>query len=85
MFAPTESGVYLLKNIINDKCYIGKTIEEAQEIIENYMNMIYEREYDEEMLEEAIAFKNTYKQANRIKCATLSWNGLVELIKEREE
>ena len=23
MFAPTESGVYLLKNIINDKCYIG--------------------------------------------------------------
>ena len=70
---------------IMSELVIGKTIEEAQEIIENYMNMIYEREYDEEMLEEAIAFKNTYKQANRIKCATLSWNGLVELIKEREE
>lgn len=70
---------------IMSELVIGKTIEEAQEIIDNYMNMIYEREYDEELLEEAIAFKNTYKQANRIKCATLSWNGLVELIKEREE
>ena len=70
---------------IMSELVIGKTIDEAQEIIDNYMNMIYEREYDEELLEEAIAFKNTYKQANRIKCATLSWNGLVELIKEREE
>ncbi len=70
---------------IMSELVIGKTIEEANEIIENYMNMIYEREYDEDLLEEAIAFKNTYKQANRIKCATLSWNGLVELIKEREE
>ena len=70
---------------IMSELVIGKTLDEAKEIIENYMNMIYEREYDEDLLEEAIAFKNTYKQANRIKCATLSWNGLVELIKEREE
>lgn len=63
----------------------GKTKEEAMEIINNYLNMIYEREYDEDMLEEAIAFKNTYKQANRIKCATLGWNGLIKLIQESEE
>lgn len=64
---------------------IGKTKKEAMEIVDNYMNMIYERDYDEDMLEEAIAFKNTYKQANRIKCATLGWNGLVKLIEESEE
>ncbi len=64
---------------------IGKTKKEAMEIIDNYMNMIYERDYDEDMLEEAIAFKNTHKQANRIKCATLGWNGLVKLIEESEE
>ena len=64
---------------------IGKTLEEAQNIIDNYMNMIYERDYDPEVLEEAIAFSNTHKQANRIKCATLGWNGVVELMKEREE
>ncbi|MCD8027527.1 MAG: SUF system NifU family Fe-S cluster assembly protein [Erysipelotrichaceae bacterium] len=63
----------------------GKTKEEAQEIIDNYMNMIFEKDYNPEILEEAIAFQNTYKQANRIKCATLGWNGLIELMKESEE
>lgn len=70
---------------IMSELVIGKTKEEAKIIIENYMNMIYERDYDEDMLEEAIAFKNTHKQANRIKCATLGWNGLIQLIKESEE
>lgn len=70
---------------IMSELVIGKTKEEAKEIIENYMNMIYERDYDEDLLEEAIAFKNTHKQANRIKCATLGWNGLVKLIEESEE
>ena len=37
-------------------------------------------EYDEEVLGEAAAFVNTSKQANRIKCATLSWNGLKDII-----
>ena len=35
---------------------IGKTIDEARVIIENYMNMIFEKDYDPEILEEAIAF-----------------------------
>lgn len=70
---------------IMSELVIGKTKEEAMEIINNYLNMIYEREYDEDMLEEAIAFKNTHKQANRIKCATLGWNGVVKLIEESEE
>lgn len=63
----------------------GKNLKDARYIIEQYMNMIYEKDYDEEILEEAIAFKNTHKQANRIKCATLGWNGLVKLIEESEE
>lgn len=70
---------------IMSELVIGKTKAEAKKIIENYMNMIYERDYDEDLLEEAIAFKNTHKQANRIKCATLGWNGLVKLIEESEE
>lgn len=70
---------------IMSELVIGKTKAEAKEIIANYMNMIYEKDYDEDMLEEAIAFKNTHKQANRIKCATLGWNGLIQLIEESEE
>ena len=44
--------------------------------------MIYEKPFDEEILEEAVVFKNTYKQAARIKCATLGWNGLNTLLEE---
>ena len=61
-----------------------KSVEEANLIIENYLNMLYGKEYDEEMLGEAAAFVNTSKQANRIKCATLSWNGLKEIINKKD-
>ena len=60
----------------------NKTVDEATNIINNYMNMIDEKEYDEELLEEAGAFKNTYKQANRIKCATIGWRGVQELLEK---
>lgn len=63
---------------------IDKPILEVKNIIENFMNMIYEREYDDEVLEEAIAFMYTYKQANRIKCATIGWNGLEKIIAKKE-
>ena len=59
----------------------GKSVKEAYKIIENYENMIFEKPYDKEILQEAIVFQNTYKQANRIKCATIGWNGLKEAIK----
>ena len=55
-----------------------KTIEEAIEIVRNYNNMIEEKEYDESVLKEAIVFDDIYKQPSRKKCATLSWDGLLE-------
>lgn len=58
----------------------NKTFEEAMYIIEQYKNMIYEKEFDEEALDELIVFINTHKQAARIKCATLGSTGLKELI-----
>ncbi len=69
---------------IMSELVIGKTIKEARHIIENYTNMIYEKDYDADLLEEAIAFQNTYKQANRIKCATLGWTGLTRILDESE-
>ena len=62
----------------------GKSKEEARKIIENYKDMIYEKDYDPSLIQEAYVFKNTYKQANRIKCATIGWNGLERLIDESE-
>ena len=45
---------------------MNKTIKEANEIIENYFKMIHEEPYDEDLLEEANAFKNTSKQASAL-------------------
>lgn len=63
----------------------GKTIPEARKIIENYFNMINEKEYDPDVLEEAVAMKNVHKQANRIKCATIGWKAMEEMIQKSEE
>lgn len=63
----------------------GKTTQEAKHIIENYYQMIDQKEYDEELLEEAVAFHKVGKQANRIKCATIGWKAMEELLLESEE
>lgn len=68
---------------IMSELLIGKTKKEAKHIIENFNNMIYERDYDPDVIEDAIAFVNTHKQANRIKCATLGWMGIEKLLEEK--
>ena len=55
---------------------IGKTKDEAIYIIDNYLKMINEEEYDKDLLKELLAFDDTSKQPSRIKCATLSANGI---------
>lgn len=67
---------------IMSELLIGKSLDEAKIIIDNFNNMIYEKEYDADIIEEAIAFMNTHKQANRIKCATLGWMGIEKIIDE---
>ena len=63
----------------------GKTIDEALEIIKNYDNMIKEKDYDKDLIGEAIVYDDIYKQPNRIKCATLSLDGLYkELLKYKK-
>lgn len=63
----------------------GKTIQEARVIIDHYFNMIDQLDYDEDALEEAVAFQNVGRQANRIKCATIGWKAIKELIEESED
>jgi len=59
---------------------IGKTLEEAKEIISNYLNMIEEKEYNEELLGELTVYNDLYKQPSRKKCATLSTLGINKII-----
>ncbi len=61
---------------------IGKDIETAKKIIQNYYNMIEEKAYDENILEQAAVYNDISKQPNRKKCALLSWWGIEKAIKK---
>ena len=61
---------------------IGKTLEEANHILKNFSNMIDEKEYDADVLEEAIVSDDVYKQPSRKKCALLPWWGLEKVVSE---
>ena len=65
------------------KTLIGKTLEEAKEIYKNFLNMIDEKEYKEDILEEAIVYNDIYKQPNRKKCALLPWWGFEKVINKK--
>lgn len=58
----------------------NKSEKDALYIISQYENMLYEKEYDSEVLEELNAFSETHKQAARIKCATLGAVGINKII-----
>lgn len=64
---------------------IGKSIEDAKELLINYKNMINEKEYDEDLLGELIVYDEIYKQPNRKNCALLPTVAIDKMIGELEE
>ncbi len=62
----------------------GQDIGEAKAIINNYLLMIKQQNYDEELITIANVFKNTYKQMARIKCAIIGVNGFLKIINSLE-
>ena len=69
------SSSSIISNLLKDK-----TLEQSKEIINNYYNMIEEKEYNKELLEEANVFDEIYKQPSRKMCATLIVRGIEEII-----
>ena len=63
---------------------IGKTREEGIYIIDNYLKMINEEEYNQDILKELLVFDDTSKQPSRIKCATLSANGIKNYLEKED-
>ena len=71
------SSTNILTNLL-----IGKTKEEGIYLINNYLKMINEEEYDKDLLEELLAYEDIYKQPARKKCATLAILGIKDLIEK---
>jgi nitrogen fixation NifU-like protein len=63
----------------------GKNIEEAEYIIKQFHHMIHEEPFDDSILEEALVFINTSKQAARVRCATIGWMAADEILKGSKE
>lgn len=74
----TSSTSIMINNLI------GKDINEALNIIDNFENMIEEKEYDPEILNEAIVYSNIAKEPNRKNCALLTWRGAKKIIESRK-
>ena len=60
---------------------IGKNLDEALNIINNFENMIEEKNYDERIIGEGIVYSDISKQPNRKNCALLTWRGARDIIK----
>lgn len=70
----TSSTSIMIKNLI------GKTVKEALEYIENFENMIGEKEYNSSLLKEANAYDTIYKQNSRKTCALLPYVGIRKVL-----
>jgi len=64
---------------------IGKNINEAEHILENYYSMIEERDYDKELLGEACVYDDIYKQPSRKTCVTLFARGIEKVVNREKE
>ncbi len=74
----TASSSIMIKKII------GLTIDEAKEFMANFNNMIYEKDYNKELMGEALAFDEICKQESRKTCATLAYRGLEKIINKQD-
>lgn len=61
---------------------VGKTIDEARNIYKNFDFMIDEKEYNRDILEEAVVYDDVSKQPNRKKCVLLPWWGMEKALNE---
>ena len=61
---------------------IGKKVEEAEIILDNYRKMINEEEYDTEVLGELNVYDEICKQPNRKNCALLPSVAIEEMLEK---
>ncbi|MBQ4584480.1 MAG: SUF system NifU family Fe-S cluster assembly protein [Bacilli bacterium] len=72
----TSSTSIMINNLI------GLNISEAIKYIDNFDNMVNEKDYDRELLNEAIVYEDIYKQNNRKHCALLPYIGIRKVLEK---
>ena len=64
---------------------LGKSVDEAKKILENYKNMIDEKDYDKDLLGELNVYDEVSRQPNRKMCALLPRNAISSILDELEK
>jgi len=59
---------------------LEKTVEEAKVIIDNFESMINEKDYEKDVLKNALVYDQIYKQNSRKTCAFLPYKGIREAL-----
>lgn len=63
----------------------GKEVSQASTLIQKYYQMIKGEEItEEELLEEALVYQGVSQFPARIKCATISWKAMEEILGDKE-
>ncbi len=62
----------------------GKSLDEAEKIVDNFERMINELPYDEEVLGELNIYNEVYKQPSRKKCALLPMDSIRKIIDDED-
>ncbi len=84
----TGCSICLSSASMMSELLIGKTVEEANKIIQDFYSMVKGEdlnETEEEQLGEAVAYKGVRELPARIKCATLAWKCVEKAIDEVED
>ncbi len=61
----------------------GKSIDEAENIIDNFERMINEKPYNEDVLGELNIYNEVYKQPSRKRCALLPMDSIKKIINSK--
>ena len=61
---------------------LGKKVEDAKKLLENYQHMLHEEEYDSELLGELMVYDEISKQPNRLNCALLPSEAIAKMLNE---
>ena len=69
-----SSTSIMIENLIN------KSISDAVNYIENFENMINEKDYDKEVIKTGLVYNEIYKQNSRKTCAFLPYRGIKEAL-----
>lgn len=76
----STSSTSIMSELLKDK-----TIEEAKNIINNYVKMVKGEDYDKAVdLEEAVVYEGVAEYPARFKCATVSFEAVLKAIEEYE-